>query len=184
VPIARHTEALATGNPVPVFFDQPGLFRRDTLRLLLSTALRGATRDGGAIELAMIQLANDDSRTARKCADAINQTIEHSGSVISIYAPGVVALLKYGKDSQHVSAGVDAAITGCNASASPLRGAGVVRYEIAGGALVSASELERIVDETRARVVSEGTGRIERVIVHTEPHPDIPAVPKATGPVG
>jgi hypothetical protein len=50
-----------------------------------------------------------------------------------------------------------------------------VRYEIAGGALVSASELERIADETRARVVSEGSGRIERVILHTEPHPDIPA---------
>ena len=89
----------------------------------------------------------------------------------------VVALLKYGKDSQHVSAGVDAAIAACNGSTSPLRGVGVVRYEIAGGALVSASELERIADETRARVMSEGSGRIERVILHTEPHPDIPAAP-------
>lgn len=182
--IARHTEALATGNAVPVFFDPPGLFRRDTLQLLLSIALRRATRDGGAIELAMIQLANDDSRTARTCVDTINQSIEHSGLVISSYAPGVVALLKYGKDSQHVAAGVDAAITACNVSASPLRGVGVVRYEIAGGALVSASELERIADETRARVVSEGSGRIERVILHTEPHPNIPAAPYATGPVG
>jgi len=122
-------------------------------------------------------LANDDSRTARQCADTINQSIEHSGLVISSYAPGVVALLKYGKDSQHVAAGVDAAITACNVSVSPLRGVGVVRYEIAGGALVGASELERIADETRARVVSEGRGRIERAILHTEPHPDIPAAP-------
>jgi hypothetical protein len=130
--------------------------------------------------LALIQLANDDGRTARKCADTINQSIEHSGLVIASYAPGVVALLKYGKDSQHVSGGVDAAITACNASVSPLRGVGVVRYEIAGGALVSASELERIADETRARVVSEGSGRIERVILHTEPDPDKPALPHAT----
>jgi hypothetical protein len=49
-------------------------------------------------------------------------TNEAFGLVISSYAPGVVALLKYGKDSQHVSAGVDAAITACNGSASPLRG--------------------------------------------------------------
>jgi hypothetical protein len=32
--------------------------------------------------------------------------------------------------------------------------------------------------------VSEGSGRIERVILHAEPHPDIPAAPHATGPVG
>ena len=178
--IARHTEALATGNAVPVVLDQPGLFRRETLQLLLSIALRRATRDGGAIELALIQVANDDSLTARQCADTISQSIEHSGLVISSYAPGVVALLKYGKDSQRVSPGVDAAIAACNGSASRLRGVGVVRYEIAGGALVSGSELERIADETRARVVSEGSGRIERVILRTEPHPDIPAAPSAT----
>lgn len=169
--IARHTEALATGHPVPALFDQPGLFQRSTFQLLLGTAFQAAKRDRGVIELALLQLATTDVQSARTCASAIYQSIERTGLAVSSYAPGVVAMLKYGRDLGRVSASVDTAIAACTTAAASLRGAGIVRYDATGGPLESESEFERVADETRARAAAEGRGQVERVILRPAPPP-------------
>jgi hypothetical protein len=174
--IARRYEELTGGHADgELVFDEPGVFRRDTMQLLHSVELRRLLRGPGwSLELALAQLAEGSDAAVQRWAEVAYAVSQRGGLAVGHWGPDVLALLMRARPGPERPALASVLATLAREGA-PICGTGLVRYRAAGGPLLSQNEIERLADEARAVAAAEGAGRIEHVWVQSEPHLEVTA---------
>jgi hypothetical protein len=149
-----HHIARMAGEPVPgpFLFDRPSVLSRATLEVLLAAETIRSQRRSGALELALVQLDDDEPECVRQCALDAYAAVEHRNCAVASYAPSVLAVLVKGESGDEVQRAVDNAIAGMRRHL----GVGVVSFAYAPGGGVGPVELERGAHQALIDAASDG----------------------------
>lgn len=163
--VARRIEARAgVGMVGPYAFDEPGVFTREALLVLLGAELRRTTRHGGTVDLVLIELATDAPDLLRKGAMAAYGSLGNERFAVAAWVAGAMAVLRGAGDAHVVEQRIQRAMADIQASGVVVRGAGRVTYSLADSVILGAGEVAQLADEARERAVSKGSG-IEHVVL-------------------
>jgi CheY-like chemotaxis protein len=163
--VARRMEALAGfGTVGPFLFDEPGIFSREALYVLLGAELGRSARHGGTVELALIELDQERPELRQQCASADGGPLGGERFAVANYGKGVLALLRGAGDDKVVRRRIEQALGEIRRSGAGMRGAGIVTYALSGSAALGEREVAHLADEARVRAVSTGSG-VEHVVL-------------------
>ena len=167
--VARRMEAMAgVGTVGPFVFDEPGVFTREALHVLLGAELGRSARHGGTVELALIELDGDCPALVQQCALAAYGSLGGERFAVATYGKGVLALLRGAGDAEVVKQRIEQAMADVPRCGAVMRGAGIVTYSLASSAAMGELEVEHLADEARVRAVSLGSG-VEHVVLGSGP---------------
>jgi hypothetical protein len=180
--VARCIEVMAgVATAGPFLFDEPGVFTREALHVLLGAELGRSVRHGGTVALALVELDGDGPALVRQAASAAYGSLGGERFAVATYGRGVLALLRGAGDATVVEPRIEEAMAALRCGGVVLRGAGVVTYSLAGSAAMSALDVEQLADEARVRAVSVGSG-VERVVLTSGPGVAGPEAGPEAGP--
>lgn len=166
--VARRMEALAgVGTVGPFIFDEPGIFSRKALHILLGAELGRSARHGGTVELALIELDQEYPALVQQCAFADGGPLGGERFAVANYGKGVLALLRGAGDDKVVEQRIEQALEEIRRSGVVIRGAGIVTYSLSGSAALGEHEVAHLADEARIRAVSTGSG-VEHVVLSSQ----------------
>jgi DNA-binding response OmpR family regulator len=164
--IARLVEALAGyGRAGPFAFVAPDVTSKNVFRSLISAELSRINRDGGGMELGLIDIGATDRALLQRAAQAIGIRAMRLRLGIGEFGPGVIGIVIGAGSLDIVQRRMTAALDALHEEKVPIRGGGIVAYEEAGPPLFDVRSLETLADEIRARTVGEGLGVVERASV-------------------
>ena len=167
--VARCIEAMAGVATVgPFVFDEPGVFTREALHVLLSAELNRSARHGGTVALALLELDGDCPALVRQAASAAYGSLGGERFAVATYGRGVLAVLRGAGDATVVEQRIEEALADIRRCGVVVRGAGIVTYSLASSAAMGELEVEQLADEARVRAVSVGSG-VEHVVLGSRP---------------
>lgn len=163
--VARRIEARAgVGMVGPYPFDEPGVFTRETLLVLLGAELRRTARWGGVVDLTLVALETDEPALVRRAALAAYGSLAGERLAIATFGPGVLALMRGAGDAPVVEQRIGQALADLQSAGVVARGTGRVTYSLQNSAALGATEVAQLADEARMRSVALGSG-VEHVML-------------------
>lgn len=163
--VARRIEARAgVGMVGPYPFDEPGVFSREALLVLLGAELRRTARRGGVVDLALVTLETDEPALVRRGALAAYGSLGGERLAVATFGAGVLALLRGAGDAQAVEQRIGQALADLLAAGVVVGGTGRVTYSLSNSAALGATEVAQLADEARMRSVTLGAG-VEHVML-------------------
>lgn len=114
--IARYLEAQAASPPAALsLFETENVLDRATLDAVLGAALRRCAREGGDVEVAMVELRDGDLGTIERCARAVIDAAPRVRSAIGLSSPSTMVLVRYAPDRAQAVLGMDASVAASRA---------------------------------------------------------------------
>lgn len=175
--LGRHLGSAAGEDSVGPFAQVvTDVFTRPILDRLVAAALHRVDRDGGSLDLALIDLGTTEPTTYTRCARAVLDAFARERLGIGEYAPGVLGVI-LGSPARAPRAWIEDRFEHI-AHELAARGVGMVSFEGDAALGLEPRSLEAIADEARSRSVASGHGEIH----HLEIAPYASHHPRILGP--
>jgi DNA-binding response OmpR family regulator len=158
--IADRLEGLALGRPDGRgAFVLPGVFTREILHAVLIAELNRLRREGGGLELAIVDLGSSDHAAYSRCSEQVYATAGRRRVAVAEYATGGLAVLLGAASVENAERQMQAVIAGITACGLGVRGVGVAALAANPAPLVDARAIENMADEARMNAVRSGANQ-------------------------